>query len=73
MAIGALIPILLQYGIPAGIEGVRFLKELIEKMNNNPNMTQAEFNAEWAEMKARYVKAGTAWEDAGANVHPKKS
>lgn len=61
----AIIPMILQYGIPAGIEGVRFLKELIEKMNNNPNMTQEEFNAEWAEMKERYVAAGAAWEAAG--------
>lgn len=71
MAIGALIPILLQYGIPAGIEGVKFLKELIEKMNNNPNMTQAEFEAEWAEMKTRYKAAGNKWEDAGKSPNAK--
>lgn len=61
----AIIPLLLQYGIPAGVEGVKFLMELIEKMNNNPNMTQAEFEAEWAAMKQRVIDAGHAWEDAG--------
>lgn len=59
-----LIP-LLQYGIPAGIEGIKFLMELLDKLNNDPNMTQEEFNAEWAAMKTRYVAAGHAWEEAG--------
>ncbi len=57
---------LLQYGIPAGVQGIKFLMELLDKLNNNPNMTQAEFDAEWAEMKDRYVAAGAAWEAAGA-------
>lgn len=58
-----LIPIL-QYGIPAGIEGIRFLQELIEKLNNDPEMTQDQFNAEWADMQTRYVAAGNRWEAA---------
>ncbi len=62
----AIIPVRLQYGIPAGVQGIKFLMELIEKLNNNPDMTQAEFDAEWAEMKERYVAAGAAWEAAGA-------
>lgn len=61
----AIIPLILQYGIPAGVQGVKFLMELLDKLNNNPDMTQAEFEAEWAEMKGRYVAAGAAWEAAG--------
>lgn len=58
-----IIPIL-QYGVPAGIEGIKFLTEMLDKMHNNPAMTQDEFNAEWVAMQGRYVAAGHAWEQA---------
>lgn len=58
-----LIP-LMQFGIPAGVEGIKFLMELLDKLNNNPNMTQDEFNAEWQAMQGRYVAAGANWEAA---------
>jgi hypothetical protein len=59
-----LIP-LLQYGIPAGMAAIDFLKEMISLAENDPNMTQDEFNAKWAEMQTKYVAAGNAWEAAG--------
>lgn len=41
----------IEYGIPAGVEIVKLGLKWIEKMRNNPNMTQEEYNAEWAEMQ----------------------
>lgn len=61
----SILPLILQYGIPAGIQGIQFLTELIDSWKNNQNMTQAEFEAKWIATRARYVAAGHAWDDAG--------
>ncbi len=59
-----LIPIL-QYGIPAGLKGLDFLMAMIERLRNNPNQTQDEFNADWEANKAQYVADGHTWDEAG--------
>lgn len=65
-----IIPIL-QYGIPAGIEGIRFIREMIDSIENSPGMTQDEFNAKWAGTRDRYVAAGHAWDVAGQSPDAK--
>lgn len=59
-----LIP-LMQYGIPAGMRAIEFIREMLDLAENNPGMTQDEYNAKWGETKARYIAAGDAWEVAG--------
>lgn len=65
-----IIPIL-QYGVPAGIEGIRFVREMLDSLENAPTMTQNEFNAKWAETRDRYRAAGAAWEEAGNSPEAK--
>lgn len=65
-----LIPIL-QYGVPAGLEGIRFLREMLDSAEASPTMTQDEFNAKWAETKGRYLAAGHAWDEAGQSPDAK--
>ncbi len=67
----AILPLILQYGIPAGIQGIRFLTEMIDSLRNNQTMTQDEFAAKWQETRARYIAAGHAWDEAGASPDAK--
>lgn len=67
----ALLPMILQYGIPAGIEGFHFVQEMIDSWKNNKNMTQAEFEAKWIATRKRYQDAGHAWDEAGKSPDAK--
>lgn len=57
-----IVPIL-QYGIPAGIQGIHFLEEMIGHAKTG--ISQEEFNARWAATRQRYLDAGHAWDEAG--------
>jgi hypothetical protein len=58
-------PLLIQAGVTGAIEVAKLAMEFIDKLNNNPDMTQEEFNAEWAKVQARVVSAENAWKAAG--------
>ena len=64
MGIEAIIALIMKYGVPAGIEGYKFLREMLDA-GETGTMTQAEFEAKWEQTRARYKAAGDAWEDAG--------
>lgn len=64
MGIQAIIALILKYGVPAGLEGYRFLREMLDA-GEAGSMTQEEFEAKWEATRARYKAAGQAWEDAG--------
>lgn len=63
MGASAIVALALKYGVPAGIEGYRFLREMLDA--GEAGMTQEEFEAKWLETRERYRAAGEAWDDAG--------
>jgi hypothetical protein len=64
MTVAALAIPAVQYGIPAAIQLITMGANLIEKLNNDPNMTQEEFNALWQENVTRLQAANIRWENA---------
>ncbi len=69
MGASAIIALALKYGIPAGIQGYKFLREMLDA--GEAGMTQAEFEAKWETTRARYKAAGDAWDEAGESPEAK--
>ncbi len=68
----ALAPLIIQYGLPAGIKGIEFLIELLSAARNDPNMTQEEFASKvWAPMQEKYKDDWAAWDQAGQSPQAK--
>lgn len=58
-----------QYGIPALLALIKGAVNLLEKRNNDPNMTQDEFDALWQSEVVEPVKAAQAkWEASKATA-----
>lgn len=45
-------------------EVIKLVTDLIDRLNNN-ELTQAEFDAEWAKVVNQVVAAETRWDNAG--------
>lgn len=58
----------IQYGAPALLALIRGAVNLLEKKNNDPNMTQDQFNDEWALMIAHVRSGNDAWEASKATA-----
>lgn len=67
--IGALGGAAVQYGIPALLALIKGAVNLIEKKNNDPNMTQEQFDALWQSEVVEPVQAANdAWEASKATA-----
>jgi hypothetical protein len=69
IAVTEILAMALKFGVPAGIQGYHFIRELLDA--GEQGMTQEEFQVKWDATRARYVAAGHVWDEAGQSPDAK--